>query len=68
MNIIIRTLLERHHYSDAMNAALRIFSDGNTSPVDLKKLINVFIIDIIHIEVLVLIVIKPIIVKLVMIA
>lgn len=40
MNIIIRTLLERHHYSDAMNAALRIFSDGNTSPVDLKKLIN----------------------------
>lgn len=40
MNIIIQNLLERHRYSDAMNAALRLFSDGNTSPIDLKKMIS----------------------------
>ncbi len=40
MNIIIRTLLEQHQYSDAMNAALRLFSDGNTSSIALKEKIK----------------------------
>lgn len=31
MDTIIQTLLERHQYSKAMNVALNLFSEGNTS-------------------------------------
>ena len=40
MNTIIQTLLEQHQYSDVMNAALLLFSEGNTSPVALKEKIE----------------------------
>lgn len=40
MNTIIQNLLERKSYSNAMNEALRLFADGNTSPILLKQKIN----------------------------
>ena len=40
MNITIQLLLEQHRYSDAMNAALRLFAEGNASPLELKEIIK----------------------------
>lgn len=37
MNTIIQTLFERHQYSDAMNAALRLFAEGKISTLVLNQ-------------------------------
>jgi hypothetical protein len=40
MNTLLQTLLERHQYSSAMNAALTLLSEGNTSPLMLNEIIK----------------------------
>lgn len=40
MNTIIQNLLEHHRYSSAMTAALRVLSEGITSPLLLKDIIK----------------------------
>ena len=42
MNTTIQLLLEQHRYSGAMDAALRLFAEGNTSPFGLKEIIKEF--------------------------
>lgn len=40
MNATIQILLERHQYSEAMSVALRLFAEGNTSPLVLREQIE----------------------------